>query len=318
MPDVASLVESPVFLVSAERSGTTLLRLMLDSHPNVAWCSEFEYAVDHLAPGGVWPDMDRYRRWLETSRVFQDTGFRVNPDLDYPALVNSFLNQKRNGDGKELIGATVHRHFDRLAWIWPEARFIHMLRDPRDVARSCVDMGWSGNVWTAVSRWLHAENLWEELSRDLPPERYVEVYYQDLIENPEPTLRRVCDFLGVPYDPAMLTYHQTTTYEPPDRSLVNQWKRKLTDFDVRLVEARVGDMLEKRGYEPSGLPPVKVTPLLRRRLHLQDWLKRTRFRIHRFGLGLFISDFLSRRLGLDSWQRRVRRRMNEIEMAYLK
>ena len=317
MPEVAMLVESPVFLVSAERSGTTLLRLMLDSHPEVAWCSEFEYAVDHLAPGGIWPEMDRYRQWLGTNRVFQDTGFSVDPELGYPELVNSFLIQKQVGDRKNMVGATVHRHLDRLKWVWPEARFIHMVRDPRDVARSCVDMGWAGNVWTGVARWLHTENLWEEIRAEIPPDRYVQVRYEDLILDPEPNLERICDFLGVRYDRAMLGYPETTTYDPPDVSRVNQWKRKLSDRQVRLVEARVGALLVDRGYEPSGLPPLKVTPVMAKRLRLRDWWGRVRFRVKRFGLGLFLSDFLSRRLGMTRWQGRVRQRMNEIETQFL-
>jgi hypothetical protein len=63
----------------------------------------------------------------------------------------------------------VHRHYDRLLRLWPEARFIHLVRDPRDVASSCIGMGWAGNVWTGVTRWIEAERLWDEVRGDLAP-----------------------------------------------------------------------------------------------------------------------------------------------------
>jgi hypothetical protein len=161
----------PIFLVGAERSGTTLLRLMLDHHPEIAFFSEFEFAIEHVSGRGDFPDVDSYRHWLGNDRIFLDSGFHVDPTLAYPELVRSFLEQKRYRDRKPLVGATVHAGFDRLGSIWPDARYIHLLRDPRDVARSTIAMGWAGNVWTGVERWLEAESTWSRLRDDLPRER---------------------------------------------------------------------------------------------------------------------------------------------------
>jgi len=61
--------------------------------------------------------------------------------------VNSFLVQKRELESKQFVGATVHRKFDKLLMIWPDAKFIHVVRDPRDVARSVVKMGRVGHVY---------------------------------------------------------------------------------------------------------------------------------------------------------------------------
>ncbi|MEP0844220.1 MAG: sulfotransferase, partial [Phycisphaerae bacterium] len=63
------MAKDPVFLVGAERSGTTLARLMLDHHPRIAWLNEFEYAVDLIGPQG-WPDVNAYCDYLETNRIF--------------------------------------------------------------------------------------------------------------------------------------------------------------------------------------------------------------------------------------------------------
>ena len=57
---------------------------------------------------------------------------------------------------------------DRLTRIWPDARFIHLVRDPRDVARSVIPMGWAGNTWVGVERWMEAERLWDRVRSSLP------------------------------------------------------------------------------------------------------------------------------------------------------
>lgn len=311
-------ISEPIFLVGAERSGTTLLRLMLDHHPKLSFYSEFEYAVDRISDSSSWPELNDYYQWLETHRIFQSSKFKIDRTLSYPQLIESFLDQKRDRDGKPLVGATVHRHFDRLLQIWSDARFIHIIRDPRDVARSCVGKGWAGNVWTGVERWIEAERLWVKLSQTIPADRRIELTYENLILEPIETLTRLCHFMNLPYDKAMINYAQTSTYDLPDASFIGQWRRKLSDRDIQLVEARVADMLVERGYELSGLPRITVTPVIEQRLRLQDWLARAQFRLKRNGLPLFMSDYLSRHLRLKSWQKRIKLELNAIETKRLK
>jgi len=310
--------DAPCFLVGAERSGTTLLRLMLDHHPRLAWCEEFEYAVDWISPDGRFPDAGRYADWLESDRIFLNSGFRIDRSLDYAALVRSFLEQKRQGDGKPIVGATVHRHFDRLLSVWPDARFVHLLRDGRDVAPSCIGMGWNGNVWTACDRWIEAESLWQSVRRQVGKERTHDVTYEDLIRRPEETLAGICRFLGVDYSPAMLDYSRTTSYHAPDPNHTQQWRKKLSEREVRLIESRIGPMLAERHYPASGFPPLAVPAWQRWGLRMQDRWFRTQFRARRLGLPLLAADFLSRRLGLAGWQKRLRPRINAVQSRYVK
>ncbi len=309
---------NPIFLVGSERSGTTVLRLMLSHHTQIAWCQEFEYVVDRVTDDGQFPNLDQYYEWLETHRVFQARSFLIDRNLDYCQLVNSFLYQQKNRDGKTLIGATVHRHFDRLLKIWPDARFIHLIRDARDVARSCISMGWSGNVWTGARRWVEAEQLWQKLKTQISAERYIEITYENLIETPEEVLTKLCHFLGTDYHEAMLSYPQNTTYELPNSSFIQQWKHKLSEQEVQLIESRASDLLQANGYQLSGLPPLTVSSMMVLQLKLQDWWSRVAFRVKRFGLGLFIADYLSRNLKIKSWERQIQLKMNEISSRYLK
>lgn len=311
-------VRTPIFLVGCVRSGTTLLRLMLDHHPKVAFQEEFEYVIETLPQNGGWPDLEAYHEWLSTHRIFLWSGFQVDRRLDYVSLCNSFLEQKRLRDRKGIVGATVHHDFDRLLRIWPDAKFIHLLRDGRDVARSIVQFGWAGNLWTAADRWIAVERLWERMRSDVPADRRLEVCYETLIRRPRETLEEICEFIGVEFNEQIFDYAKNSTYELPDPTLLEQWRTKLTRQQLQLIETRIGDLLFERGYELSGLPRLNITPAMERRLRRQDWRARVLARIKAYGALLFASEFLARRCRINCWYRHVRLKMNRIELARLK
>ncbi len=313
------MIESPVFLVGSERSGTTMLRLMLDHHPRIAWLNEFEYAVDRVSDDGSQPALSDYYGWLQDHRVFQATGFTIDGSLDYAQLVSSFLEQRGRKRGAEIVGATCHRHFDRLLRIWPGARFIHLVRDGRDVARSCIAMGWAGNAWVAVERWIEAERLWERVAAAVPEARRIELKHEGLVESPRHELERLCAFMGVTYDEAMLRYDEGTTYEKPDPSLLHQWKRKMSPKAVRLVEGRAGDLLTARGYELSGLAPIRPSGFgwawLRVSNRMSTWL----FRRRRYGWRLTLESAIAKRVrGFEAWRSSVAQRLNAVDAAHLR
>jgi hypothetical protein len=232
--------------------------------------------------------------------------------------VNSFLLQRLACDGKPIVGATIHRHFSRLLRVWPEARFVHLIRDGRDVARSIVEMGWAGNAWRASLYWEEAELEWDQLCRQVPESHRITIRFEDLVVHPTRTLQQICAFCGVSFDPATLEYHRTSTYGPPDPSAVATWKRKMPVEDVRAVEAAIGPRLVERGYLLSGYPLLTVTAARRRWLKARDFYGKLRFRIGRFGMNLVFQDFLARRINIRPWQERVQLRLNDIERLHLK
>ena len=247
------LLRAPLFLVGSERSGTTLLRLMLDHHPEIAFEKEFDFAVELISESGDLPPLAAYRDWLGTVR---GVDYTIDRTLAYRALVDDFLRQKQAASGgKPYIGATVHRRFDRIRHIWPDARYIHLVRDPRDVARSVVQKGWAGNVYQAAEFWTTAERCWDALAPHLADGQAIEIRYEDLVLRTERVLEAVCAFAGVGYSAQMLDYTaDAPQYPPPDPALVLQWRTRLPPADVALVELRTGDLLTRRGYAPSGNP----------------------------------------------------------------
>ncbi|MGD1897208.1 MAG: sulfotransferase [Phormidesmis sp.] len=314
----SATVEAPIFLVGSERSGTTLLRLMLNAHPQVTWLNEFEYAVGMVSDTGELPALQAYYSWLDTHRVFRMSKMTIDRRLSYPELVNSFLQQRLDTFNKPLVGATVHHHFDRLLTLWPQAKFIHIVRDPRAVSRSCVVKGWAGNVWVGLNRWIAAERLWDKLSPQLAAENKLEIRYQDLVANNRPVLEQVCQFVGVEYSEQMMEYVHTTDYGLPNPKLIQNWKTKLTKREIQLIEARVGAKLRERGFTLSGYAPIKLAALDKFYLKIQNWWARIVFRVRRYGLGLVIGDFVTRRIGARQLHRHYQLKMNEIQLKQLK
>jgi hypothetical protein len=304
-------IAAPIMLVGAERSGTTLLRLLLDHHPKIAFQREFEFAVDLLGPDGQRPGDREFQQWLRENFVFQGSGFTIDESLEYRDLLNDFLHQKQ-GD-KALIGATIHRHYQRIPFLWPKARFIHLLRDGRDVARSCIGMGWAGNVYAGADEWIEAIDLWEKTKATIPEEDRIEMRYEDLVENTEDELKRLCKWIGVEYNSAMFDYTKTTKYRAPNAKLAHQWKRKLDDNDLQLIEARIGHYLDQYGYERSGLPPIEITPAIDARLRREDRHARYRWRMGRYGAMITLAETLTRRLGLAPLNTALKQRMYNID-----
>lgn len=314
------MIERPVFLVGSERSGTTLLRLMLDHHPNMLFWAEFEYAIDLVGDQGQYPAMADYYRWLQSDRNFLMDGPTIDRRLSYPALVNSFLRQFQNfsASPKPLIGATVHHHFDRVLHMWPDAVFIHIVRDGRDVARSCMKMGWAGDGWHGAARWVQAETLWDKLKLRLPESRRLEVRFEQLVENTTETLDRICQFMGDRYHPDMMNYAKGTDYGLPDMSLVNQWHSNLSKREIQLIEARIAPLLVERGYPLSGLPAIRVTRQTRLLLKIQNKLGILHRRARKYGLPLTSADFIARKLGLSRLSDRINKELSVIDVKSMK
>jgi hypothetical protein len=166
-------------------------------------------------------------------------------------------------------------HIPFLARTFPEAHFIHLVRDGRDVALSylAADFGVE-SLGEAAIYWRRFVRTGYRDGRRLGG-RYREVRYEDLLEDPERVLRSLCEFVRLPYDPAMLRYqsqaerilattshaeHHQRIHLPPTRGL-RDWRTQMDRRQVVLFEALAGDVLTEFGYEraASTIPrPVKV------------------------------------------------------------
>lgn len=308
-----------VFVFGALRSGTTVFRLMLDAHPEISNPGEMDFLFDHLveepdAPGGWQYDLEK----LRLDRIFRAAKLNIRPALSGLEQLDDFLRQLRDRHGgPPVLSINIHRNADRLIKVLPEVKIIHMLRDPRDVARSSIQMGWAGTLYHGVGHWMKTEAAWDRVAPQVPASHLLTLSYERLFEATEDSLAEVCQFLGIDYTPAMLTYHQNTTYAPPDPSLVRQWQRKSAPRDIDLLEYRAGGLMTRRGYALSGSAPVPGLPRLAR-LEVSNKLAVWKFGANRFGTVTYFSEKLTRWLGWNSRNRAIRLRMDDIQARQLK
>lgn len=178
---------------------------------------------DHLHPcAGGW----RYNRAaLQANRIYRASPIELPEDADDVAALARMIDQARRDTAARPV-LVLHRHAERALTLLPNAKVIHLVRDPRDVARSAIGMGWAGNVYHGVWPWLAAEDEWAEARA----RRWVddhEVRYEELVTDLEATLEELCGFLDLPFEAGMLAYDAQSTDDRPDPKLTYQWRRKL-------------------------------------------------------------------------------------------
>jgi hypothetical protein len=292
MADDHALPAAP-FIVGVGRSGTTLLRLMLDAHSQLAIPGETHF-LPEVAGLGEGPDAsDAFLRII--------TGAPTWPNLatDAAALaatvealepftvtegIRAFYRLYAGRFGKSRWGDKTPPYRSQMPAIQavvPEAHFIHIVRDGRDVALS-----YSG-LWFGPSDEIEAQaRFWVDQIRSTRRDatalaHYLEVRYEDLVMEPARTLRTICAWLGLPFEPRMLDYHLSAserlaetrqaygpqgritmevtqflaihayTAKPPDRNRIGRWRTEMPRADRQLFESIAGGLLQELGYEPG-------------------------------------------------------------------
>ena len=248
---------SPVILVSAAQSGAAALRQMLTRHPAIAIAPEFDFLVDAISPDGRLKKRDAFLRSIACDPDFTRLGLTIPVEGSLSGIAHGLLDQlAASKPGAMVVGFTLHRHFDRVLSLWPEARFIHLVRDGRDCAHAMIIAGRAGTMWHGIADWVEAEMLWDRMAQRLAPERRISVSYEALASEPEAELRRLTAFLGLPFDPAMVA--QRGLQGHADAGL---W-RKTSPAERAAAEHRAARWLLHNGYFLSGT--VRPPSALRR------------------------------------------------------
>ena len=310
--------EGVTFIYGALRSGTTVFRIMLNAHPGMSNPGEMDFLFDFITRDSSHPTGWRYNLdALRANRVFKSKNLEIPERCDGLDLLDSFFGQLKARAPGQALSINLHRHVDRMFDVLPTARGVHVLRDPRDVARSSIQMGWVGTLYHGVDHWVKTEAAWTSGTRGVNPDQILTVTYEDLFRDIDATLGRVCTFFDVEFLPQMLRYHENTTYGPPDVNLTEQWKRKCAPQELAELEARAGPLMEERGY-PVSQPPRELSALQHAKLNAQNVFYRWKFGMSRFGAAIYWTEKITRWAGLTSAHRRVRERMDAIVIQHLK
>ncbi len=264
---------------------------MLDAHPELAIPPETNFI--HLAAEACEVASDPRRTFLETVMTHNRwKDLCIEKDLltqnvaaikpfDLREAVRALYRLYAEKFSKSRWGDKTPHYVRRMPVIQgllPEAYFIHIIRDGRDVAMSVKDL-WFGadSVEDAARRWRGSVEKARRHSRKLP--HYLEVRYEDLVTDAESTLRKITDFVDLPWNQSMLDYYKTAdtrlgemerdvtapngeiklrgeernaihslTREPPQQNRIGRWRQEMTATDRDRFEAVAGETLRELGY----------------------------------------------------------------------
>jgi hypothetical protein len=162
--------------------------------------------------------------------------------------------------------------------LFPRARFVHIVRDGRDVALSYLSVPWGPrDIWTAARKWRRDVSAGREAGAALGPDRYLEITYERLVADPRGTLEEVGAFAELPFDEAMLQHHrdadrrleapadETRFHAASTRAVTSglrDWRSQMSADRVLAFEAVAGPLLSELGYERRH-PQVPVGSRLR-------------------------------------------------------
>jgi hypothetical protein len=312
----------PVFIVGCPRSGTSFLYHLLLSAGGFAEFHTQMNVYDVLQP--IYGDLGVLRNkrkmmgeWLQ-SKAFEASGLKageIEAEVlavcrsagDFLRIVMDEAARKQNVDRWADSTPTNMPHMLRINKDFPDARFLHIIRDARDVALSLEKRGWSRPLPWDKNRALPAAGLyWEWIVRkgrrdgNSLGSRYMEVRYEDLVQKPRGTLARVAAFIDHDLDYDRIQNNRIGSVKKPLTSFeqdleaghfspVGRWKEKFPRNQLAWFESLVGDYLQELGYPLSGTAIPIGVKLSRRPMRLayrvyhesKQWVK-NRTRLSRF------------------------------------
>jgi hypothetical protein len=250
---------------------------MLDRNPALAVPDE-SYFVPQLArrhstpvdPAAFVDDLRRLPTLVEWGLSLDAVAARLHAGMTTGEAIAAVFAAYAAERGKPRWGDKTPlymQHLGLLDGLFPDARYVHLIRDGRDAALSFLSVpeglmteGW-GHPRDArgfACQWVTEVRAARRLGARLGPDRYLELRYESLVAEPEAVLRGVCAFAGLEFEDGMLDYvgrtdsarkaHQQRLNEPP-RQGVRNWRTEMAPDDRRAFEDVAGGVLDALGYE---------------------------------------------------------------------
>lgn len=253
---------SPIFIGGQRRSGTSLFRVLLNRHPHIACGPESKFVQGSF--------VDWHERLLDQWADFIDTYGLSAHDVDsgIAALVDTLFTRYQLREGKIRWAEKSPGNIlaiDYLFRLFPRAQFIHVIRDPRDTYCSIRDRARRDRPdWEKFHPSRAARDWRAAILAGIPwrarPDRYLEVRYEELVREPESSLRRVMTFLNEAWDPRLLDPDADNSEARGDRQVrrgpiittsIGRWRSELSGTEVKKIERVAGELMAELGYDPA-------------------------------------------------------------------
>ncbi|HLX31789.1 MAG TPA: sulfotransferase [Gaiellaceae bacterium] len=275
-----------MIVLGVGRSGTTLLRVMLDRNTTIAIPYETFFVPQLAHRHGRRPNLGKFLDDLGRLRTLYDWGItpedvrsRLREGMTTREAIAAIYETYAQRQGKERWGDKTPLYMQQLpllARVLPDAIWVHLVRDGRDAALSFLELpgGFVGTTWAQphtaaqfAARWRTELLAARRLGRHAGS-RYLEVRYEDLVAEPERELRAICEHASLPWEAGMLDHSRVsdTAHMPEHRNLeqpptpgLRDWRSQMSHEDARSFEQVAGDVLRGSGYDlldPNGRYPT--------------------------------------------------------------
>jgi hypothetical protein len=286
----------PIFIVGVHRSGTTLLRFMLNSSPRIYIPPESDF-IPRFFLARPHERLSRKRIATFLSTIFTEYRFGSEWQGDPPqidAFVQSMPSANPSGFLAALYGSYAQQHdaqrwgdktpiyasyLDLLDQLFPDAQFIHAIRDGRDVAISMLEKWGKAeihvDIFFTARNWVRRIRRARTSGARLGPKRYYELRYERLVADPVTEVRALCDFLGEPYIPEMAQPQilgreaidpkswEAPIRQAPNTARIGRWQQEMSLADQRLFQRIAGTLLTALDYELLDLGPMPLSEVVR-------------------------------------------------------
>lgn len=261
--------------------------MMLDANPELAIPPESHFITPFARRFGRGPfdapafveaviGHHRFKQWLLEPDIVR-AAVLDDPPASYADAIRRVYAAYATAQGKTRYGDKTPRYLrtvSQLATLFPESRFLHIVRDGRDVASALNAAEWGPRgLSEGALHWQQAVEKGWATARPLGVERYYEIKYEDLVRDPATVLEGVCRFIEVPFADAMLHPERQaddvlSRFKHPESHLrlrkpitqgVRDWRRDMADAHVELLEALIGDTLTAAGYDRRTPEPSAAT-----------------------------------------------------------
>jgi hypothetical protein len=297
--ELKTIADIPIFfIVGRERSGTSLLRSLFDANRNVSVPLECRFILN------LYSKFHKKNFWTKDDLNEFYENIIVQPafnlySIDYDELKKKLLQMEGKNsyssvckviyytykswnekDEIKLLGdknPSYSLHLKKIIKLFPQAKFIHIIRDYRDNIYSMCKVNYESHFASSLAyRWKYYNKLIEK-SKSSYPDIFYTIRYEDLVDDPAIQMKKLCDFVGIEYQPEMLEFykakdkilsaypieivnkHQKSLFNPINKSSVNSWEKKLSEKQVKNAECVCGKFAENYNYKRKYKKPTILT-----------------------------------------------------------
>ena len=280
--DESNLSCIPFFIIGSGRSGNTLLRSILSGNSDISIPPEsyripFAIKKFHIFNNRDWEDIvSQVLKEFEDCKEFYtweiditDVQKRLEDIADSKRTLSNIFDElfctyaEKHSPGSKIWGDKTPMNTLYLDWIgtvFPRSKFIHIIRDGRDVASSYLKMERYDTILEAANRWINSIELAQSFGSKIK-ENYIEIRYEELVTKPEEVIKDTCDFLDIDYDSKMLDHtkqvkklgdtdkeHHSNLSKPISSDSVGKWRNNLSESDQESITKLLHKHLQRLGY----------------------------------------------------------------------